>query len=231
MDFDAAYLNSLLKHVIYARCPPGIGGPGDILRVLRALYSLKQSGRKWYDDLRGWLRQLRFTAAAFDPCVFMTKDLVISVYVDRVLMTGTPTAISAFMATAGERFRMKDLGRPKMLLGLEFDYDDDNRRVYLHQRTYARAILRRYSIDKCNGHKTALDPNDFPPRTPSDQPVDQDRQTRFQSIVGSVNFLTIVSRPDLSYATSMLGSYNSNVEATRVTRLAGAEIYTRDHQL
>ena len=231
MDFDAAYLNSMLKHIIYARCPPGVGNPSvQALRLRKALYGLKQSGREWYDVLREWLRQLGFIAASFDPCVFINKDLVIGIYVDDVLMAGEPEAVTAFMTAAGQRFRMKDLGRPKLLLGLEFDYDDDvdgnrRRRIYLHQRTYINAVLRRYDMDKCNARKTPLDPNHFPPR--SDEPVDEERQRRHQSIVGSINFLAIVSRPDLSYTVSMLGSYNANPSDQHVTLAAQVLRYLR----
>jgi hypothetical protein len=179
-----------------------------VLRLLKALYGLKQSGREWYSVLSTWLTGNGFTQATFDPCVFISHNLILGVYVDDLLLAGTSDAITQFLDLTHKRFRFKDLGRPKLLLGLEIDYLDNG--VKLHQRTYVEAILRRYRLDQCNGRLTPLDPNSFPQRSPSDQPIDLERQKLHQSIVGSVNFLAMVSRPDLSFPVSMLASYNAN---------------------
>jgi transposase InsO family protein len=207
IDFDTAYLNANLKHVLYGRCPPGLpNARGKHLRFLRSLYGLKQSGREWHEVLTDWLISIGFTQARFDPCTFMSEHLILGIYVDDVLMAGTPEATSAFLDKAGGRFKIKDLGQPRLLLGLEIDYTDNG--IRLHQRAYAQSILRQYGMENCNGRRTPLDPNHFPPR--STDPVDPVRTRLYQSIVGSLNFLAIVSRPDLSYVTSFLGTYNSN---------------------
>jgi hypothetical protein len=88
------------------------------------------------------------------------------VYVDDLLLAGTSDAIAQFLDLTRKRFRFKDLGRPKLLLGLEIDYLDNG--VELHQRTYVEAILRRYKLDQCNGRLTPLDPNSFPRRCSPD---------------------------------------------------------------
>lgn len=95
----------------------------------------------------------------------------------------------------GNRFKFKDLGRPKLILGLEIEHN--NLGVKLHQKTYIAAMLHRYQIDNCNGRLTPLNANYFPPR--SSEPVNIGRQKHYQSIVGSINFLAIISRPDISY--------------------------------
>ncbi|KAK6586058.1 hypothetical protein PZA11_001115 [Diplocarpon coronariae] len=213
VDFDAAYLNSELSHVIYARAPLGVPTDGaSVIRIKRALYGLKQSGREWYGMLSRWLKEQDFIQATFDPCVFTSSDLILGVYVDDVLMAGTTLAISTMITRTSARFKFRDMGKPKLLLGLEIEDSQPygTRLIQLHQRTYIAAILRRYGMSECNGRLTPLDPNSFPPRSPADEPIELERQKTFQSIVGSINFLAIVSRPDLSYTVSMLGSYNSN---------------------
>jgi hypothetical protein len=179
-----------------------------VLRLLKALYGLKQSGRKWYSVLSTWLTGNGFTQAAFDPCVFISHNLILGVYVNDLVLAGTSDAIAQFLDLTRKRFRFKDLGRPKLLLGLEINYLDNG--VKLHQRTYVKAILRRYRLDQCNGRLTPLDPNSFPRRSPSDQPINLERQKLHQSIIESVNFLAMVSQPDLSFPVSMLASYNAN---------------------
>ena len=217
IDFDAAYLNGVLQQTIYARVPPGgLNVPGQpvAVKLIKTLYGLKQSGREWYEVLYRWLITYGFTSSNSDPCVFRMNNLVVGVYVDDCLLAGRETDIQHFMTAAGDRFKFKDLGRPRLLLGLEFDYGDDGS-VHLHQRTFAISVLRRYGMAQCNGRKTPLDPNSFPKRS-TDAPVDLDRQKNFQSIVGSVNFMAVVSRPDLSFTVGLLGSYNSNPSDTHL---------------
>lgn len=207
VDFDAAYLNGHLKHRIYCRPPPGLLSNGALF-LLKTLYGLKQSGREWYAVLSEWLKSQHFSQANFDPCVFISSDLVLGIYVDNVLMVGTQEQIDTMLCLTKARFRFRDLGRPRMMLGLEIDHFDDH--MELHQRTYIAAVLRRYGMTDCNGRHTPIDPSSFPPRTPVDIPVNTDRQKKFQSIIGSLNFIAVVSRPDIAYTIGLLGSYNAN---------------------
>ena len=149
-----------------------------ILLLRKIIYGLKQSGREWYEVLVDWLKDYdqKLSKAAFDPCVFISEDLILGVYVDDILMTGTPSRISAFIVAAGDRFKLKDLGTPKIILGLEIDHIKENRQVLLHQQTYVMALLQRYGMKNCNGRRTPLDANSFPPRIPADVEVDSVQQ-------------------------------------------------------
>jgi hypothetical protein len=52
MDVKGAYLNSTLDEEIYMRQPDGFNdGSGRVLKLHRAIYGLKQSGRSWYKKL------------------------------------------------------------------------------------------------------------------------------------------------------------------------------------
>ena len=176
INFDSAYLNRLLDIVIYARCPPGVAvGRHDlVLRLLKTLYSLKQSGREWYEVLRNFLiAKLHFRQADFDPCVFLTEELILGIYIDNVLITGTKKSINSFLRNIKARFTFKDLRRPKLLLSLKIKYVENSLR--LHQRTYYNAVLKRYSMDRLNCQKTPLNPNSFPARTTPNTPVNAKR--------------------------------------------------------
>jgi hypothetical protein len=71
------------------------------------------------------------------------------VYVDDLLLAGTSDAIAQFLNITRKCFRSKDLGQPKLLLGLEIDYLDNG--FKLHPRTYVEAVLRHYRLDQYNG--------------------------------------------------------------------------------
>ena len=60
---DAAYLNASLKEDIYMRHPKGFEAPSEedeVIHLKRAIYSLGQSGREWYEDLMGMLNKVGF---------------------------------------------------------------------------------------------------------------------------------------------------------------------------
>eukprot|EP00955_Chlamydomonas_euryale_P020047 213489-Chlamydomonas_euryale.AAC.1 len=56
---------------------PGLQGqyPGKALKLRRSLYGLRQAPRVWYDELCKKLRQLGFTPATIDSCMFIELAL------------------------------------------------------------------------------------------------------------------------------------------------------------
>ena len=79
----------------------------------RALYGLKQSGRQWYVMLSKWLITQQFTQASFDPCVFLSSDLIARVYVNDLLLANTDERVCSFLSATSSKFNFKDLGRPR----------------------------------------------------------------------------------------------------------------------
>ena len=74
IDIKAAYLNGELtsNEVIFMWQPPGYeeGPKGQVLRLLKSLYGLKQAGRRWYQKLVKIMMKLGFLRCARDQAVF-----------------------------------------------------------------------------------------------------------------------------------------------------------------
>ena len=53
LDISHAYVNGTLEEEVYMEQPDGFhfGNPGDVLRLRKSLYGLKQAGCQWYDLL------------------------------------------------------------------------------------------------------------------------------------------------------------------------------------
>ena len=74
---DVAYLNASLKENIYMRQPRGFEAPGEedkVIHLKRAIYSLRQSGREWYEDLMGMLTTIGFKRCRVEHAVFYRFD-------------------------------------------------------------------------------------------------------------------------------------------------------------
>ncbi|GKA78712.1 retrovirus-related pol polyprotein from transposon TNT 1-94 [Tanacetum coccineum] len=71
MDVKTAFLNGELKEEVYISQPEGfvIGNP-SLLQLKKALYSLKQALRAWYDMLSSFLISQHFSKGAVDPTLF-----------------------------------------------------------------------------------------------------------------------------------------------------------------
>ena len=74
IDIKSTYLNAKLKEIIYMKPPRGVlkkGQEEKVLRLKKGLYSLKQAGRGWYQEMsRVFLDKMGFTRSSIDHSVF-----------------------------------------------------------------------------------------------------------------------------------------------------------------
>src|SRR6266481_6593836 len=87
MDVKGAYLNSILNEEIYMAQPNHFNdGLGHVLKLVQAIYGLKQVGRMWHQKLCHVLENIRFSRSTADECVYIKKahglTLIITIYVD-----------------------------------------------------------------------------------------------------------------------------------------------------
>jgi hypothetical protein len=92
MDVVTASLYGSLDLDIYMKVPDGISVPNMhanrnmyYVKLVKSLYGLKQSGRMWYNRLKGFLLNKGYSISDDCPCVLIirstTRFCIISVYV------------------------------------------------------------------------------------------------------------------------------------------------------
>ncbi|POM63291.1 Gag-pol Polyprotein [Phytophthora palmivora] len=129
--------------------------------------------------------------------------LLSHMYVDDLLIIApTPALISKLKSALKKRFSMSDLGEVKYLLGWSIQRDRKNRTIFIHQHKYATKVIDRFS-----------DYIPYPIATPaernaklsvSSQPSSEQEKDAMSSIpyrqaVGSVMYLMVGTRPDMSF--------------------------------
>nr|GEX87099.1 ribonuclease H-like domain, reverse transcriptase, RNA-dependent DNA polymerase [Tanacetum cinerariifolium] len=127
LDVKSAFLHGDLKEEVYITQPEGfIKGQdkGKVYRLIKALYRLRQVPRAWNIKLDNTLKSLDFKKCALEQAIYTktSKDstLLIGVYVDDLIITGTPKKeIDKFKAQIEEKFKMSDLGLLAYYLGIE----------------------------------------------------------------------------------------------------------------
>jgi len=106
---------------------------------------------------------------------------------------------------------LNDLGHAGQFLGLEITTGSDY--LFLNQKRFIQTVLNQFGMADCNSVSTPLEVKPFGPTTPE---CDKGNQAKHQSIVGSLMYLAIGSRPDISYALGMLSKFSINLSAVHL---------------
>lgn len=199
---------------------------GDkVLAVKKAIYGLRQAGRAWHTCLDRELRNFGMQPSNADTCVYLKGAghdlLIVIVYVDDLIVAcENLTEITRLSNYLERSFEMKSLGDLKHCLGIEFERTQDY--IKMHQSTYIQEILGRFSMMDCNPVSTPL--NLDVKLTKSDPIEGSKKKLPYRELVGSLQYLSVATRPDISHATSVLGQFNDSfgeihwIAAKRVLR-------------
>jgi len=183
-------------------------------RVRKAIYGLKQSGRQWFKRLDRELKQLGLQPTKCDPCLYYRRTgaviTLFAVYVDDILIAtndcGKNGEMDQLKQTLMKTFKMKDMRPVSYCLGIEFQQHSDGS-ISMCQSKYSKEILTRFNMDDCNPISTPLDGNEK-----LKKPDSQEDTTKYpyQSLIGSLMYLAVSTRPDISYTVSALSQFNQN---------------------
>ena len=211
MDIVTAFLNALLKEVIYIEPPEGYEEPEYCWRLHRALYGLKQSPREWYDTLSSWLTEQGFIRLESDHSVFVNRrtKLVVPIYVDDLLIIGPngSSDILRLKQALSKRFQMTDLGPCHHYLGMEVTRDRHKKTLHLSQGAYVDKILKRFGLENCNKTYTPMESGTRLVSDPGSTATVQDVKL-YQAKVGSLIYLSTQTRFDITFAVQGLSRFN-----------------------
>ena len=165
----------------------------------------------WYKHLRDFLLHYNFSHDQTLHCLFTlqhsSRFVVIAMYVDDLNLVGTPTTCQHAMNLLANQFEMKLLEQTSFWLGLQLSHIPGGN-IFLHQTTYTQKLLRRFGMDKSTPlaapmigcSKTADDP--YKPCESEEEEFHN--KTRYLAVVGALLYLFTFTRPDISFAVSVL---------------------------
>eukprot|EP00957_Ditylum_brightwellii_P024983 1889292-Ditylum_brightwellii.AAC.1 len=85
IDYTAPFINASFEEEIYVKMPQGYCKEGQVLKLNRSLYELKQSLQNFFKHLLAKLSKVGMEASEHNPCLFFTDKLIYLVYVDDCL--------------------------------------------------------------------------------------------------------------------------------------------------
>ena len=217
-DCKTAYLNAGVEEEIYvAALPlfpdkaPDPAHVGKVCRLQRALYGLKQAGRQWYLKFRDTMKSLGFKQSDADPGIYIRIknheiETIVAVYVDDIICAGHGDSwIIPLYDELSQHFEITYDGEADWCLGMGIDYNDDGS-VKIHQTKYIDDMLKNFNMEKANPQDTPMalsykDDAESPPLSSN---------TPYTSLVGSLNYASVCTRPDISFAVSILCKHMIN---------------------
>ncbi|CAI7831555.1 unnamed protein product [Closterium sp. NIES-53] len=209
MDVTTAFLNGVLEEEIFMAQPEGFDdGSGRVLRLKKALYGLKQAPMQWYLKLRGVLEELGFTPSTADHSLFMFGEgeqrSFMVVYVDDILIfSPSSDLVKEVMLKLQDKFKCKALGDVSFYLGLHIERDVEKRCMRVHQRKYLEALAA--SFGPSEGHVATPFSSGFKcVKEPEEESVCEEERRCSHSLVGSLMYAAVNTRPGVAFATRQL---------------------------
>ena len=217
-DIGNAYLCANTEELLFVVAGPEFGElEGHILLVIKALYGLRTSGKRWNERFADCLRQEGFVQCKAEPEIWLRKSAdgkvyeYIATYVDDLtLVLRDPKAFCEQVLEKKFGFKLKGSGPIKFHLGMDFIRDEDGV-LCVQPRKYIEKLLNNYKLlfgntPKSANVRTPLVEGDHPELDTSEL-LDSEGIQMYQSLIGSLQWVISIGRFDIHTAITTLSSF------------------------
>lgn len=211
-DIKTAFLNGDLQEDIYMSQPEGYqDGSNKVCKLLKSIYGLKQAPKAWNAKLTGFLEGLGFESTDDDPCLFYNNSctIILAIFVDDGLVIGKcKTKIENVLSNLAKKFEVTS-DNPSQgkiyYLGMKIDLKKNG--IFLNQAKYTQNMLNQYGFSDAYAVSTPMEPGML-----SDNSTNEAQLTNkpCREAVGSLLYLSTISRPDISFAVNFVSRHVSN---------------------
>jgi hypothetical protein len=223
---DIAFLYAPIKEDVFIRQPPGFSdGTSKVCHLKRCLYGLKQSPYDFNMLHRALLFDNGRQQCISDPYIYIFRVghvfAFIALYVDDIPAACNDAIwLASFKTQLGTRFKIKDLCDLSQLLGMHITRDRSARTVSMDMSKYLRDILAKYGVTHYEPLSLPMDPGFLsglahmasPPLTGVAKDV-------YPSLIGSLQYAVVCTRPDVTTALRIFGSAQANPTEAHVQAL------------
>ena len=185
---------------------PG-SSPEDYYQLKKGIYGLCQAARQFWRKFVDTIKRepFGFTVSPVDPCMLFKENnlgiCIIIMYVDDMLIIGKKEQIQEFATMIQKEFSVKIQHNLADYLGCEFHMNKEKRRGCLVQPSIIKSLEQKF------GERAMKERLSMTPGTPrftarrleneEDKVNAKDHET-YRSGVGTLLYLTMHSRPDIS---------------------------------
>jgi hypothetical protein len=222
VDVSNAFLNAYLKEDVYVELPDGykLEHGGDyVLKLNKALYGIHQAPREWYLLVSKFIvEQLGFTQCVCDPCLFFKKSktnhiILLAMFVDDYqagIAKEDKTEWMELKTKFMKRFKSKDMGETKLMLGMRITRDRIKRIINLDQEVYVTKKIEEFNMENSKQVTTpgvkGIDLNEESDTNPEDE-VDNNKPVNgkmYMKLVGALLYASLSTRLDITHSVHQL---------------------------
>ena len=225
MDVVTAFLNGTLEEDLYMQQPDGYVQQGKehlVCKLRKSLYGLKQSPRCWNKAFTEFMKSVEFKQSSADPCIYVRETgtlctlCIVAVYVDDLIIaTKTDEEMQQVKQLLQSQFKMKDMGELHYCLGISIKQDKAGKTLEMHQKQYLLKMLEKYNLQDAKPVSTPADSN---VRLRKDDNVSKAVDSvMYQSIVRSLLYAAVATRPDISQAVGVVSKFSSKPSEAHLT--------------
>ncbi|XP_031285901.1 secreted RxLR effector protein 161-like [Pistacia vera] len=170
---------------------------------------------------------LGFRRNRYDNCFYFDLDKNLPIYLllyvdDMLLISRSKSRIQDLKKKLSSEFDMKDLGNAKKILGMVISRDRRNNCLKLEQSAYLHKLVNKFSMADSKSVSMPLANHfmlskDQCPKTEAEMIKMND--IPYSNVIGFIMYAMISTRPDLSFAISLLSRFTSNPDSEHWTAL------------
>ena len=229
-DFKQAFVQSILPQdeTYVLKPPPGcpLTPRNTYWHLKRSLYGLKRAPRHWYNKATSILQATGLQPCPNAPCLFQGEiipgkpTLYLGLYVDDFVFFSTDKQVEIeFEKRLKEKTNVDFMGNVSHFLGLRFQWRKDKNshlKVHLSQEAFADTLVEQAGLSH---FATTTTKTPYRSGYPVDMIAKDDNlsthqkaaiKAQYQSLVGSLLWLSQGTRPDLSTITNMLARHQND---------------------
>ncbi len=228
-NVNSAFLIPECKEEIYIRLPGQYSLPdGKVLRLHKMLYGLKNSSFVWNEHFTKWMKDHRFTYVDGDGVTFVKienqrdgsiKKMIVGMHVDDgIVCVSSEEIYERFIVEVQRDFVLSSHAKLEWYLGCKIIQDMEKGTVTINQEKYANDVLHRFNMQEAKPVSTPceaglhLNGDDCPSRDKRDPVAIRD----YQACVGSLMYLSVLTRGDCSFAINQTTRFLNNPGSTHI---------------
>lgn len=208
MDAETAFLQGDLHETVYMMQADAYDdGSGRVYHLKKAIYGLKQASRMWNLKLNEVLLSYGFKRSKIDPCVYISTEIIVTVYVDDFLILyAREDQLFETKSVLYNNFSMKDIGLASSCLGININQGENF--IEIDQSHYIERVLEVFGMTDCKPANTPSDVNVKMSITMWNEANSLVGKVPYQELIGSLLYLAGATRPDIAFAVNDLSRFN-----------------------
>jgi hypothetical protein len=199
-----------------------------VAKLKKAIYGLKQAPRLWYNFLKNTLNKLGFITFPYDEGIFIRpqdSSIIICHVDDLLIINKSLDIIKEIYKKATLYIKLEWLGPVSTFLGNDISINYTNKTINIIQANYINKLLNMFIKEDNNNNENInsnnkniyniIKPSSLP-GTPgiklnknNEQALQKDI-TLYQKYIGSLLYLALKTRPDITFAVCYCARFMAN---------------------